>query len=45
MTAGPTRPDDTRPRCPLCGEDVLIDRDSRTRRYFCFVCAHSWKEN
>jgi hypothetical protein len=34
-----------RPRCPLCGEDVLIDRDTRTRRYFCFVCAHSWKEN
>jgi predicted RNA-binding Zn-ribbon protein involved in translation (DUF1610 family) len=34
-----------RPRCPLCGEDVLIDRDTRTRKFFCFVCAHSWKED
>jgi hypothetical protein len=39
------RPDDDRPRCPLCGEDTLIDVDPAGRRYFCFVCAHTWRRH
>ena len=40
MTPPVTPPD--RPRCPYCGEDVLVEVDGRSRRAFCYVCAGEW---
>jgi transposase-like protein len=39
-----TRPvtDRDRPRCPHCGEDVLVERDPVSRRFVCLVCAKTW---
>jgi ribosomal protein L37AE/L43A len=46
MTKKPTRspaPAAEPPRCPKCGEDVLIEGDA-ARGWFCVVCAHSWRD-
>jgi ribosomal protein L37AE/L43A len=37
--------DPDRPRCPLCGEDVLVERDTIGRWYVCLVCAHTWRND
>jgi DNA-directed RNA polymerase subunit RPC12/RpoP len=31
-------------RCPYCGEDVLVERDTRLGVYVCLVCARTWTE-
>lgn len=31
------------PRCPHCGEDVLIERDPVGGGFVCFVCAKTWR--
>lgn len=36
----PVTPD--APRCPGCFEDVLIERDPVTRRFYCCVCSRMW---
>ena len=33
-----------RPRCPYCGETVLIEHDPVSRQYVCLVCARTWTE-
>jgi DNA-directed RNA polymerase subunit RPC12/RpoP len=40
VTAPTITPDP--PRCPFCGEKVLIDRDELFRCYVCRVCARTW---
>ena len=31
-------------RCPYCGEDVLVERDTVRRLFVCLVCARTWTE-
>ena len=33
-----------RPMCPFCGEDVLVEHDPISRRWFCIVCGRDWRE-